>query len=101
MLLQMVLLQIPSARTKYEVVAVGETVMLVPVAIAVPPQVEVYHLHTAEVPNVPPVMLNVVLLPLQIVDVPVIPVAGIDVSPLTVSVKERQMVVLQPPSALR
>jgi hypothetical protein len=98
-LLQMVLLQVPSALTKYVVVAVGDTVILVPVPDAEPPQDDVYHFQLAPVPKVPPLMLKVVFCPLQIVLVPVIEVAGTDVS-FTVTVTLLQMVLLHVPSAL-
>jgi hypothetical protein len=76
----MVLLQVPSALTKYVVVAVGDTVMLVPVPAEVPPHDDVYHFQLAPVPRLPPLMLKVVFCPLQIVVVPLIEVAGTDVS---------------------
>ena len=44
---QMVVLQVPSARTKYVVFADGETVMLFPVERAVPPQLPLYHFQLA------------------------------------------------------
>jgi hypothetical protein len=46
-LLHIVLLQVPSARTKYVVVVVGETVTLEPVPTAVPAQDPLYHFHAA------------------------------------------------------
>jgi hypothetical protein len=98
-LLQMVLLQVPSALAKYVVVAVGDTVMLAPVPAEVPPHDDVYHFQLAPVPRLPPLTDSVVFLPLQIVVVPVIEDAGTDVS-CTVTVTLLQMVVLQVPSAL-
>jgi hypothetical protein len=81
MLLQMLLLQVPSARTKYVVVTTGLTVKVLPVPAETPPQLPLYHLQVAEVPNTPPFIDKVVLLPLQIVDeVAVAEVAGTDVS---------------------
>jgi hypothetical protein len=76
----------------------GVTVILDPVPAAVPPQVPLYHFQLAPVPRLPPLTLSVVLLPRQMVVVPVMPVAGTEVS-LTVTVMLRQMVVLQVPSA--
>ena len=82
MLLQMVLLQVPSARTKYVVVPAVVPVILSddPVLIAVPPQLPLYHFQLAPVPRLPPLTLNVVLPPRQIVVVPLIEVAGTEVS---------------------
>jgi hypothetical protein len=95
----MVLLQVPSALTKYVVVAVGDTVMLAPVPADVPPHDDVYHLQLAPVPKLPPFTESVVFLPRQIVLVPVIEIAGAEVS-CNVTEIERQMVLLQVPSAL-
>jgi len=97
-LLQMVLLQVPSARTKYVVVVAGVTIRLLPVAIAVPPQLPLYHFQLAPVPRLPPLTLNVVFLPRQMVVVPLIEVAGNEVS-CTVTVTLLQMVLLHVPSA--
>ena len=52
--------------------------MLLPVPAGVPPQEPVNHSTIAPVPKVPPETVNVVLLPLQIVAVPVIPVGATD-----------------------
>ena len=52
----------------------------VPVLIEEPPQLPLYHLQLAPVPKLPPFTLNVVLLPRHIVVVPLIEVAGTDVS---------------------
>ncbi len=76
----MVLLHVPSALRKYVVVAAGATVTLLPVPTDVPPQLPLYHLQLAPVPRLPPVVLSVVLLPLQMVVVPLIDVAGTEVS---------------------
>jgi hypothetical protein len=62
------------------VVIVGVTVIEVPLPIAVPPQLPVNHLQTAPVPRLPPLTESVVFLPRQIVLVPLIEVAGTDVS---------------------
>jgi len=79
-LLQIVLLHVPSALRKYVVVAAGATVTLLPVPTDVPPQLPLYHLQLAPVPRLPPLTLSVVFLPRQIVVVPVIEVAGTEVS---------------------
>ena len=76
----MVLLQVPSALRKYVVVVAGATLTLLPVPTDVPPQLPLYHLQLAPVPRLPPVVLSVVLLPLQMVVVPLIDVAGTEVS---------------------
>jgi hypothetical protein len=95
----MVLLQVPSARTKYVLVEAGVTVMLLPVPTAVPPQLPLYHFHDAPVPSVPPLTLNEVLWPTQTaVDVAVTDTVGTDVS-LTVTTTFLHMVLLQVPSA--
>jgi len=96
---QIVVLQVPSARTKYVVFVDGETVMLFPAESAVPPHEPEYHFQEAEWPRLPPVNPSVVLCPRQMVEVPVIAVAGTEES-LTVTVTLRQMVLLQVPSAL-
>ncbi len=62
------------------VVAVGDTVMLAPVPADVPPHEDVYHFQLAPVPRLPPLTDSVVLLPLFIKVVPLIEVAGTDVS---------------------
>ena len=61
-------------------VVVGATVTLLPVPTAVPPQLPLYHFQLAPVPKLPPLTLNVVVLPKQIVVVPLIEVAGTEVS---------------------
>ena len=76
----MVLLQVPSARTKYVVVEAGATVTVLPVPTDVPPQLPLYHFQLAPIPRLPPLTLNVVFLPKQIVVVPLIEVAGTEVS---------------------
>jgi len=62
------------------VVAAGATVTLLPVPTDVPPQLPLYHLQLAPAPRLPPLTLSVVFLPRQIVVVPVIEVAGTEVS---------------------
>lgn len=58
----------------------GATVMLVPVPAAVPPQLPLYHFQLPPTPRLPPVKPSVVLLPKNMVVVPVMEVAGTDVS---------------------
>ena len=77
----------------------GATAILLPDPIEVPPQVPLYHFHEAPWPSVPPLTVNVVLVPRQMVDVPVIDDAGNELS-LTVTFTVLHMVVLQVPSAL-
>jgi hypothetical protein len=74
--------------------------MPAPVPAAVTPHEALYHLQFAPVPKEPPFTVNTVDSPKQIVLMPVIELAGKEVS-LTVSVNETQLVVLHPPSALR
>lgn len=64
-LTHVVLLQAPSARTKYVVVIVGDTLMLAPVPTAAPPQLPLYHFHVAPVPKLPPLTVKLVELPVQ------------------------------------
>lgn len=96
---QTVLLQELSARTKYEVLVVGLMVMLLPVPIAVPAHEPLYHFQLAPKPRVPPFTLKVVEDPLHTVVVPVIDVAGLDVS-RTVTTTDLHGEFLQVPSAL-
>ena len=79
------------------VLVVGETVMLLPVPAGVPPHEAEYHSATAPVPALPPTSVRVVLLPLQMVEVPEI-LVGATESVLTVINCEAQAVVLQMPS---
>ena len=80
--------------------AVGLTDKLLPVVTSVTPQLPVYHFQLADVPNVPPVTLRVVLWPSQIVDeLALAEVAGTDVS-RTVMVMFLHTVLLHVPSAL-
>jgi hypothetical protein len=53
-LLQIVVLHVPSALTKYVVEATGETVIDDPDPTALPPQDALYHLQVAPVPRLPP-----------------------------------------------
>jgi hypothetical protein len=82
------------------VVVAGETVIDVPVPIEVPPQLPAYHFHEAPSPRDPLTMLRVVLLPRQMVLVPLKELAGIEESS-TVTVIFLQIVLLQVPSARR
>ncbi len=76
---------------------VGETVMLLPVPMTVPPQEPANHCATAPVPADPPETVNVVLEPLQIVVLPVMPLGATD-GVLTVTVTDAQAVTLQAPA---
>jgi hypothetical protein len=96
----MVVLQLFSARRKYVVVLEGEATKLLPVATKVPPHEPLYHFQLAPVPSEPPFGVSVVLLPRQMVVVPLIETAGTDVS-RTTTVIGKQAVLLQVPSALR
>jgi hypothetical protein len=78
------------------VVLPGETFMASPVPAAVPPHDPVNHSVDAPVPFDPPSTVNVVLLPLQMVVVPVAPVGAVD-NVFTVTVTVAQVVVLQEP----
>ena len=69
-----------------------------PVLNAEPPQLPLYHFQLAPVPRLPPITLSVVLPPRQIVVVPLIEVAGTEVS-CTVTVMLLHIVLLQVPSA--
>jgi hypothetical protein len=74
-----VVLQVPSALTKYVVVALTGTVILAPVPTNVPPQLPVYHLHVAPVPNAPPCTVKVVVVgPQLVVTLLVAPVGATD-----------------------
>ena len=74
----------------------GETFMASPVPAGVPPHEPVNHSVVAPVPFDPPSTVNVVLLPLQIVVVPVAPVGAVD-NVFTVTVTVAQVVVLHEP----
>lgn len=62
------------------VVDAGDTVTLLPVPTEVPPQLPLYHFQAPPAPSVPPDTLSVVDLPKQMVLVPVMDVAGNEVS---------------------
>lgn len=70
--------------------------MASPVPTGVPPHDPVNHSVLAPVPFDPPVTVKVVLLPLQMVVVPVAPVGAVD-SVFTVTVTVVHVVVLQLP----
>ena len=78
---------------------VGLTVTDEPVPTKVPPQLPEYHFQLAPVPRLPPLTVRVVLPPLQMVVVPVMPVAAVE-RLLTVTVALAHVVVLHVPSAL-
>lgn len=98
--MQLVILHAPSARTQYVAVFVGFTEMVFPVANGVPPHEPVYQFHAAPVANEPPLILKLVLFPKHIFEVPVIELAAVEVSFVTVTTTFLQIVVLQVPSAL-
>ena len=77
-------------------VLAGETFTASPVPAGVPPHDPVNHCVMAPVPFEPPSTVNVVLLPLQIVVVPVTPVVAVD-NLFTVTVTVSQVVVLHGP----
>lgn len=77
-------------------VLLGETFMASPVPADVPPHDPVNHSVVAPVPFDPPATVNVVLLPLQMVVVPVAPVGAVE-NVFTVTVTVAQSVVLQAP----
>lgn len=77
-------------------VLAGETFIASPVPADVPPHDPVNHCVTAPVPFDPPSTVNVVLLPAQMVVVPVTPVGAVD-NVFTVTVTVAQPVVLHEP----
>jgi hypothetical protein len=91
-----VVLHVPSYLTKYVVFEVGDTVIEFPLPAEVPPQDTEYHCAVAPVPALPPVNVNVVDEPEQIVEVPVIPVGAV-LFGLIVTFCKAQVVVLQDP----
>jgi hypothetical protein len=78
------------------VVLAGVTFMASPIPAGVPPHDPVNHCVTAPVPFDPPTTVNVVLLPAQMVVVPVTPVGAVD-DVFTVTVTDAQSVVLHAP----
>ena len=97
-LAQPVVLQVPSALTKYVVVAVGVTVMLAPVPTAVPPQLALYHLQLAPVPNEPPLTVSVTACGPQMVVADAVMAVGITDTELMVMVVVA-VTAAQPPAA--
>ncbi len=97
--LQIVLLQMPSALTKYVVVVLGFSVIDDPDPSKVPTQLLLYHFQLAPEPSWPPLRLNVELALWQIVELPLIELAGNDES-WTMILMFLHTVVLQVPSAL-
>jgi hypothetical protein len=65
LLSHLVVLQKPSARTKYVVLLPGETCRLSPVPASVPPQLLLYHFQEERYPSLPPFKRSVELLPEQ------------------------------------
>ena len=76
----------------------GVTVSVVPVAIEVPPHEPLYHFQLPPVPKEPPLSDNVLLWPRQIVEVPLMLLAGTELS-RTVKVIVLHTVLLHVPSA--
>ena len=56
-----VLPHVPSALTKYVVVTVGETLMVVPLPTVVPEHVPLRHTQLAPEPSTPPITVRLVL----------------------------------------
>ena len=78
--------------------AVGATVMLVPLPMQVPPQLPLYHFHAAPVPNEPPFTASVTELPNTMVDPGLAPMdVAAALGVLIVSVR---VTVLSQPAAL-
>jgi hypothetical protein len=100
-LLQMVVLQVPSALTKYVIVFAGATEILAPVPIEVPEHEPLYHFQLAPAPKLPPVTESVVFLPRQRLPETetLMDAAGLLLS-LTSTTLTIHGVVLQVPSAL-
>ena len=99
LLAQAVVLQVPSARTKYVVVAEGVTLMLLPLPTAVPPQELLYHFQSALLPRLPPFTLRVTLEPLQTESAEAVMEVGAVEKVLTLMDLLVQVVVSQVPSA--
>lgn len=97
---QVVLLQSPSALTKYVVVEDGVTVIDGPVPIEAPlPQPPAYHFHDAFVPSEPPLTLRLVFCPTQRTLATAEALVGFVDKVLTETVTDAQPVVPQSPSA--
>ena len=75
---QVVVLHVPSARTKYVVVMEGFTIIELPVPTKVPPHEPEYQFHDAPVPSDPPETVNVTGVPLQMVVVPVMEAGAVE-----------------------
>lgn len=94
-----VLLQVPSIRTKYVSLAEGVTVRVLPVPMTVPLQLFLNHFQPALLPRLPPLAVNVTLVPAHTESaVAVIPVGAVE-KVLTFTALLTQAVVLQVPSA--
>ena len=63
-----VVLQVPSALTKYSVVTIGDIFIVEPFPSFIPPHEREYQFHIPPVPAIPPETLNEVEVPSQIVD---------------------------------
>jgi hypothetical protein len=94
-----VVLQVPSARTKYCVVEAGVTAMLLPVPIKVPPQALVYHLQRALLPKEPPFTVRVTTAPPQVLSRLLTTETGATDKVFTLMVRVINAVVLHIPSA--
>ena len=95
-----VVLQVPSARTKYVVVINGFTASVGPELIKVPPQEVAYQFQLAPAPKLPPATDNMLRSPGQTVEGELIAAAGAAERFSTRIVILTQLVVLQVPSAL-
>ena len=81
-----VVLHVPSARTKYVVVVFTGMVILAPVPTTVPPQLPLYHLQLAPVPNAPPTTVKVALVGPQLATTLLVAPVGATELPFTVIV---------------
>jgi hypothetical protein len=90
-------LHVPLAFTKYVVLLLGDTFILLPLSIGVPPQEPAYQYQLAAVPRLPPTTLMLVASPLQIGELPLMLAAAVD-NVLTVTVVEIHAVLLHEPS---
>jgi len=77
----------------------GDTTILVPDATALVPQPLAYHCHIPPVPKLPPLTVNVLLLPEQIVADEGLADAGATEAAFTFTVMLEQTVVLHEPTA--
>lgn len=101
MLWQAVVLQAPTAFTKYVVVDAGFTAMELPLPTAVPVQLPLNHCQLAPVPRLPPLTVRVVVEPAHTVALLADADAGAELRELTVITVDTQAVFPQEPSALR